>query len=143
MIPNSMKNPNLGMSEMGDYKWGDKGVPTRENCDLEKPREMFLWMFTAMPGLNGAPLMLPPDYWMIISEHLHELGARLVAEPVKKYRPPTSSDPHWSTSPGQWVPIETPDPPVDPAQKAWDSLSPVQKAEIFKLARAEHEADPL
>lgn len=137
-----MQNPNLGHKSMGDYKWGEKGIPTRENCDLNNPREMFLWMFTAMPGVNGAALMLPPDFFMLVSEHMYELGARLVAEPIKKYRPPTATDPHWATSPGQWVPIETPDPAPNPAKKAWDGLSPIQKAEIFQLALEEHQKDP-
>lgn len=142
-VPPGMKNPNLGMNNLQDYNWNsdEKGIPTRDNCDLNSPREMFLWMFTALPGVNGAPLILPPPFWMLVSEHLYELGARSVAEPIKKYRPPTSSDPHWATSPGQWVPIDTPDPELEPAKRAWDSLTPVQKAEIFELAKREHEAD--
>jgi hypothetical protein len=138
----NMKNPNINMGPREAYQWGDKGIPTRENCDLNNPREMFLWMFTAVPGLNGAALMIPPDVFMVWSEHLYELGARLSAEPIKKYRRPTSNDPHWATSPGQWVPIDTPDPPVNPAKKAWDTLTPIQKAEIRALANAEHEAEP-
>lgn len=141
-VPAKFKNPNMGMTKLSDYKWGGNGVPTRENCDLNNPREMFLWMFTAVPGLNGAQLMLPPEFFMLVSEHMYELGARIRADPIKKYRPPTSSDPHWTTSPGQWVPMETPDPVPNPAKQAWDKLSPVQKAEIRALANAEHEAEP-
>jgi hypothetical protein len=138
----NMKNPNIGMGEPMDYKWGNKGVPTRDNCDPTNPREFALWAFTALPGVNGAPLMLPPDFFMAVSEHLWELGFRHVEEPIKKWRPPAAHDPHWATSPGQWVPLDTPDPPQNPGKKAWDSLSPQQKAEIYELARAEHENDP-
>lgn len=142
MISPKMKNPNLGTTSLSEYKWGGGGVPTRENCDLTNPREMFLWMFTAVPGLNGAQLMLPPEFFMLISEHQYELGARLAAEPLKKYRPPTSNDPHWATSPGQWVPVDTPDPPLNPTKAVVAKLSPVQKAELRQILNAEHEAEP-
>jgi hypothetical protein len=141
-IPAKFKNPNLGMKDMADYKWGDKGIPTRENCNPDNPREFALWAFTALPGMNGAALMLPPEFFMIVSEHLWELGFRHTEQPLKKYRPPTSSDPHWATSPGQWVPVGTPDPPVNPAKAALSKLSPVQKAEIRALLNEEHESEP-
>jgi hypothetical protein len=110
-----------------------KGFPTRENCNLDDPREMFLWMLAALPGVRGAQLVMPVSYNMVISEHLHECGARLAAAPVKKYQPPTATDPHWLTSPGQWVPLDTPDVVPNPARAVIGQLTSMQKAELLKV----------
>lgn len=128
-----MKNPNLSKKNMADYHFA-KGFPTRENCDLNDPKEMFLWCFAALPGLNGGHFAYPIDYYMMVSEHLWELGLRLTAEPLKKYRPPTSNDPNWMTSPGNWVPLETPDPEPNPAKRVFETLTQQQKAEILNVA---------
>lgn len=127
-----MHNPNLRTGEdLSVYKWG-KGFPTKDNCDLNDPKEMFLWALVGLPGMNGGPLILPPEYLMMVSEHLYECGARLVAEPEKKYQPPTGSEPNWATSPGRWVPADTPDPPRKPAKSAWDDLEWMQQAELVE-----------
>ena len=86
------------------YKFGG-GFPTRENCDLDDPREMFLWMLAALPGVRGAQLVMPVGYNMAVSEHLWECGARLSGAAVKKYVVPSGSEPHWLTSAGRWVPV--------------------------------------
>jgi hypothetical protein len=139
-VPPTFHNPNLGMKNVHDYTWGKADLPTRENCDLENPREMFLWMFTAPPGVNGAPLVFPTEVFMMWSEHLYECGARLGAEPMKKYRRPTGTEPNRYTTPGRWVPVDEPDPTPNPAREAWNALSWQQKAEIAQLVH-EHEKE--
>lgn len=126
-------NPNFGMNGANaqDYEFS-KGFPTRENCDLENPREMFLWMLVALPGVVGAQLVMPIGYNMAVSEHLYECGAGLVREPVKKWIPPKANGPHWMTSPGQWVPMETPVEEQHPADVAINKLSRLQQAELLE-----------
>lgn len=119
-----------------------KGFPTRENCDLEDPKQMFLWMLAALPGVRGAQLVMPVSYNMAVSEHLYECGARLAAEPTKKYQPPAAQDPHWMTSPGRWVPIDAPDVAPNPARQVINRLSATQKAELLELLKEEQEAGP-
>lgn len=118
-----------------------KGFPTRENCDLSDPKEMFLWMLAALPGVRGAQLVMPVSYNMIVSEHLHECGARLGAEPIKKYQAPSATEPHWLTSPGRWVPLDTPDTTPHPAREALGRMSSQQKAELLELLLEERESD--
>lgn len=136
-VPPKLKNPPFGMKNMGDYTWKKDDVPLRENCDLEDPRQMFLWMFTGLPGVNGAPLPLPAAFWMMVSEHLHECGARLSGDPIKKYRRPTGREPNAFTAPGTWVALDVADPPANPARKFWESLDWQQKAELLKAANYE------
>lgn len=113
-------------------KW-TKGFPLKENCDPKNPFEAFLWMLVALPGQNGAALVMPPEYLQLVSERLWALGARPVAEPTLKYRRPTNLDPNWMTAPGTWVDINAPDDDDrTAARKAVDSLIPVQKAELFR-----------
>ena len=52
-------------------------LPRRENCDLSNPKEMFLWMLVALPGVNGGQQIMPASYNMLVSEHLHQCGAIL------------------------------------------------------------------
>lgn len=116
-----------------------KGFPTRENCDLTDPKEMFLWMMVALPGVRGAQLVMPISYNMAVSEHMHECGAQLacracghVAEPAKKYQAPEASEPHWMTSPGRWVPLNTPEVKPHPARQVLGKLTAAQKAELLE-----------
>lgn len=135
-----MVNPNIGGStSFSDYKF-TKGFPTRANCDPDNPREKFLWCLVALPGMKGAQLVMPIEYLMMVSEHLHECGLDFTSEAVKKWQPPKANDPHWMTSPGRWVPTNTPDEPGDPAQKALDALTNQQKAEIFERLKRMHES---
>ncbi|SII41546.1 Protein of uncharacterised function (DUF2744) [Mycobacteroides abscessus subsp. abscessus] len=126
-------NPNFGMqnAKAADYEF-TKGFPTRDNCDLENPREMFLWTLVALPGVVGAQLVMPISYNMAVSEHLYECGARPTAEPVKKWIAPKANGPHWMTSPGQWVPLDTPVEEQHPADVAIDKLSRLQQAELLE-----------
>lgn len=116
-----------------------KGFPTRENCDLSDPKEMFLWMLVALPGVRGAQLVMPISYNMAVSEHLYECGARLAADPVKKYQAPAANEPHWMTSPGRWVPLDAPDTKPHPAREVLGKLTSVQKAELRALLNEEAE----
>lgn len=128
---NKMRNPNLRTKDPRSYKWMKPGLPTKQNCDLSDPREMFLWMFVGLPGVNGAPMMMPAEVFMMWSEHFYECGARLVEAPEKKYCPPTQTDPHAMTSPGDWVPAKTPDPPRD-AAAIWQGLPWQKQAELVQ-----------
>lgn len=117
------------------------GFPTRENCDLANPRQAFLWMLVALPGVRGAQMIMPIAYNELVSEHLWKCGARPSAEPVIKYQPPLANDPHWLTSPGKWVPLGTPDIEESPARKALSKLTSLQKAEILRELLEEREQD--
>lgn len=89
--------------------WEGRGVPTRENCDLTNPRQKFLWMYTAMPGMKGAPLMMPAEYWEMQSWRMSCLGADVVNEPLLKWQAPESTiNAHMAA--GKWVDINTPEP---------------------------------
>ena len=86
------------------------GLPTIHNCDLGNPRQAFLWVFVGLPGVVGAPLVFPIEYWELVSFHMVELGLRNAAEPVKKYRPSTESLLEKNSAAGEWVSMEEPDP---------------------------------
>lgn len=110
-----------------------KGFPVRENCDPNNPYEVFLWMLVALPGQNGGQLIMPVTYLQLVSKRLWDLGCRPAEAPTLKYRRPTGLEPHWMTSPGTWVPVDTPDDdPRTPARRAADSLLPLQKAELLR-----------
>lgn len=103
----------MALKPFKDYAaWEGSGLPTRETCDLDNPRQRFLWMFVALPGVVGAPLITVIEYWEHVSYHLVECGARLGGARLKKYRPPTSSVINPYTAAGTWVPIDTPDLPA-------------------------------
>lgn len=125
-----------------------KGFPTRENCNLDDPKEMFLWMLAALPGVRGAQLVMPVSYNMMVSEHIHECGGQLacracghMADPVKKYQPPSATEPHWLTSPGRWVPLDTPDVKPHPAREVLGRMSTQQKSELLELLLEERESN--
>jgi len=115
-----------------------KGFPRRENCDLNNPRQAFLWMMVALPGVRGAQMVMPIAYNELVSEHLWKCGARPSADPVIKYQPPLANDPHWLTSPGRWVPVDSPEQgEANPARKALDKLTVQQRAELLRELLAE------
>ncbi|WP_301119762.1 phage gene 29 protein family protein [Mycolicibacterium fortuitum] len=124
------------------YKF--QGFPTRANCDMSDPKQMFLWMLVALPAMRGAQLAVPVAYNMMISEHLHKCGARYacdncghIADPKHKYQPPATTDPHWLTSPGQWVHPDAPDTAPHPARKVIGEMSQQQRTDVF-AALVEH-----
>lgn len=61
-------------------------------------------MFAALPGVRGAPLIMPTDYYRMISKRLWDLGCRPSEEPTLEWVPPSATESHWTTSPGRWVP---------------------------------------
>ncbi|RDI13442.1 uncharacterized protein DUF2744 [Rhodococcus sp. AG1013] len=104
-------------------------IPTRENCDLDDPEEMFLWMFVSLPELKGALAILPFEYYRLVSKRMYELGARLGADPTLKLRLPQSEE-AWLTGAGTWVPIDEPDPPVSEAKDLVRALPPHLRKEL-------------
>lgn len=110
-------------------RWEGKGVPLRENCDLTNPRQAFLWQYTALPGLKGAPLLMPVDYWELISFRQWVLGARPAAEPQLKYQPPLNVANAW-TAQGKWVGLDEPDPPRPSLRDVVDKLGQADRAEL-------------
>lgn len=122
-------------------------LPTKENCDLSDPRQMFLWMLVALPGMNGGHQAMPSSYNMLVSQHLYECGAMLqcpdcghTKEPLKQYVPPAADDPHWMTSPGKWVrPEDAPTDTVDPLDDALDKLTNQQQAALLRRLKTRHE----
>lgn len=120
-------------------------IPTREQCDLTDPREMFAWMFVGLPLMNGAPMLFDADWALEASEHLAHGGAMLKcpgceheSAPDKEYVPPDLSGPHWLTSPGKWVPYgEKPAVSVnDEIDASLAKMSQRQVAELFKALEA-------
>jgi hypothetical protein len=122
-------------------------LPTKENCDLTNPKEMFLWMLVALPGQNGGQQAMPSSYNMLVSEHLHACGAMLqcpncghTKDAEKQYVPPSAEDPHWMTSPGRWVkPDEVPEPNGDPLDTVLDAMPNQQQAALFERLKRRHE----
>lgn len=132
-----------------DFEKFKHGFPLRENCDPKNPYQAFLWMLVALPYQTGGPMAFPTDYMQFVSKHEWDLGAHswdyLVSiadengmihvsqlhEPTKKYQPPLATDANWMTSPGRWVPIDTPDnDPRRPVEQAVDTLTHQQQAEL-------------
>lgn len=88
--------------------------PEQHNTNPDCPEEAFLWMFSGLPGMNGAPLPFPVEYLREVSRRLWDCGARPMGsktppEQKIKYQRPRNTDPHWLTSPGVWVPLDAPD----------------------------------
>jgi hypothetical protein len=110
--------------------WNGTGVPIRENCDLTNPRTAFLWMFTAMPGMKGAPLMMPTEYWELQSFRMWVLGARPVAEPAQKWQAPVSVTANAWQAAGKWVDLDTPEPERKTIADLMRELPQKDRAEI-------------
>lgn len=92
-------------------RWDGKGVPLFDNCDPKNPRQAFLPFFTAMPGVQGAPMITQVEFWELQSWRMWLLGARPTGGKRRlKYRPPASVTNAW-TAQGEWVDIDDPDPP--------------------------------
>lgn len=113
--------------------WKGRGLPLRETCDLENPRQAFLWMFTAMPGLKGAPLPMPTEYYELLSYHQWVLGARPQRPAGLKYRPPTNMVADRWTAQGEWVGVDEPDPPRTTMADIVAKLPQQDRAELKEL----------
>ncbi|WP_109527270.1 MULTISPECIES: phage gene 29 protein family protein [Nocardia] len=88
--------------------------PMQELVNPDCPEEAFVWMFSGLPGMKGAPLPFPIEYLKQVSRRMWDCGARPMGSTVPpeqtiKYELPRNTDPHWLTSPGVWVPIDAPD----------------------------------
>lgn len=110
--------------------WEGSGLPVRGNCDLANPRQAFLWMFTAMPGVQGAPLMLTTEYWEMQSWRMWVLGARPVADPELKYQPPANMVANQWVAAGKWVGVDEPDLPQKTLSDVVDGLGQGDRAEL-------------
>lgn len=110
--------------------WEGQGLPTYENCDLTNPRQAMLWTFTAMPGVQGAPLPLPTEYWETVSWRQWMLGIRPVRKPKLKYQAPRHMAADRFTAAGRWVDPLTPDPPRATMKDLVSQLSQPDKAEL-------------
>lgn len=102
-------------------------------------------MFLALPGVRGAPLIMPVEFWRTVSRHIWELGARPTGKPVKEWVAPKASDPNWTTSPGRWVPVGS-GPQLtedEEARRAVDRMSLQQRAELRVALERWEVGDPL
>ena len=108
--------------------------PRRENCNPNDPYQAFLWMLVALPGQNGAPLVMPIDYMQLVSKRLWDLGCRPVGEPTLVWLPPTGTEPNWMTTPGRWVDasavVEVSE--EQRARASLDAMTMQQKAELLQ-----------
>ena len=94
---------------------------------------MYLWMFVALPGIKGAPLLLPMEFWRGVSKHIVECGGMLGGAQVKQYQPPTDGDAHWVTGLGTWVSMDT---PIERPEPADEIVSQLSLAHLSKLEAA-------
>lgn len=120
-------------------------LPTRENCDLDDPQQMYLWGFVGLPGMNGGALGFPSSVLMLWSEHFYELFGPVkceqcghVKEPEKHYVPSSAQDAHWMTSPGRWKKgrSEKRDKNIDDVV---DEMPNLVKAAMFRRLKKQHE----
>lgn len=116
--------------------WDGTGVPLRTNCDLSNPRQKFLWMFTAMPGMRGAPLMMPAEYWEMQSWRMCVLGGDVVNEPTQKWQAPENAvNPHMAA--GSWVDLDAPEPQRKTIKDMMLALPQKDRADIHAAVLAE------
>jgi hypothetical protein len=87
-------------------------LPTKEECDLTKPEEQFLWMLTQVDmGEGTQPQTIMLNLAKAISKHLSECGATYVPErQTKKYIPPYRGQQHHLNALGMWVPMDYEEP---------------------------------
>lgn len=96
-------------------------------------------MFVGLPGLNGAQLIMPIEYFRMVSQRLWDLGCRPVEEPALEYIPPSASEPNWATSAGKWVEAGS----VDESEKQHRTMESAiarmghpQRVDFYKALRA-------
>lgn len=85
-------------------------IPTQDNCDLDNPREMFLWMLVNVSN-SQVPLLFPRKVLEDISEQIYRCGGRLhLDEQQIFYRPPKPPEDGsvWDSLGGEWVEAEQP-----------------------------------
>lgn len=113
--------------------WEGQGLPTYDNCDLSNPRQAMLWTFTAMPGVQGAPLPLPTEYWEMVSWRQWMLGIRPQRKPKLKYQAPRHMVADRFTAAGRWVDPTTPDLPRATMKDLVSGLGQADRADLKKV----------
>lgn len=116
----------------------DKGLPVRELCDLDDPEEAFLWALLGLPDVNGAQVMVSFDHLRTISKRIYEVGGRLVADPVIKYRPPIAAPLTPFDGHGSWVGVDEPEPERDPLSETLAQMKPHVLKAVVDRTREEH-----
>lgn len=85
-------------------------IPTQDNCNLENPREVFLWMLVNISN-SQVPLLFPRKVLEDISEQIYRCGARFHPEEQQiYYRPPKPPEggSMWDSISGEWIEADTP-----------------------------------
>lgn len=102
-------------TEVDTQPWLSEGeFPTQARCNPNCAEEAFLWTYSGLPGMRGAPLPFPIDYLKQVSRRQWDAGARPIGStipPVQKikYQMPRNTDAHWLTAPGVWEGMDAPD----------------------------------
>lgn len=126
---------------MPNIAFGPDTFPTRENCDLSKPDEMFLWMFIGAPKITGGALPFPTAYLRMLSEHFFELGAMIRCpncgheEPSKKHlEVPAHGGVHQLYNPAVWKDGPYPDTgtAADRLDRVVENMSPYDRSMLIK-----------
>ncbi|MDN6199379.1 phage gene 29 protein family protein [Corynebacterium flavescens] len=116
------------------------GIPLQHECNLDDPEEMFLWMFTALPGVEDqAPLLVPPSWARKWSRRLYDAGARFHPdEQTIKYVPPAggAGTTFLNAGGGRWAPLAEELTPAETAPSI-DHLSIAEKRELVKKLQEE------
>lgn len=114
------------------------GIPLQHECDLEDPEEMFLWMFTALPGMEEqAPMLVPPAWARKWSKRLYDAGARFHPnEQTIKYIPPAQSGSFLNAGSGRWVKMGE-EPTAEETAPSISGLSIAEKREVVKQLQEE------
>lgn len=139
--------PKVGGKRFDQWEpWKGRGVPTRETCDPKNPRQAFLWMFTASPGQKGAPLLMPDEFFEMQSYHMWVLGARPQRPAELKWLPPNNMVASRWGAQGEWVTLDTPEPPRTTMKDIVAQLPQQDKADLKELINSqlgvEDVADP-
>lgn len=116
------------------------GIPLQHECNLDDPEEMFLWIFTALPGMESqAPMLVPPVWARKWSKRMYDAGARFhPEEQTIKYIPPSTGagTSFLHAGGGRWAPIDEALTPQETAPSL-DHLSIAEKREVAKQLQAE------
>jgi hypothetical protein len=90
--------------------------------------------FVGLPGVVGAPLIMGPDYYREICQHLAECGVGFVSEPIKHYLPPEGL-----RSAGTWVYNDPESAPEDPHARFVRLAEEENAAYLAEIARRKAE----
>ena len=114
------------------------GIPLQQDCNLADPEEMFLWMFTALPGMEEqAPMLVPPTWARKWSKRMYDAGARFhPEEQTIKYIPPPQQSSILFAGGGRWVPIDEQPTPQESAPGI-GHLSIPEKQEVVRQLQEE------